>query len=268
MGMRVKKPRWPFTLNRESDQAVGLVAWYPGGPSGGLSLYDRSREKLHGTLTGFATPFTGASGWTFGQDGGQAALMLDGTDDHVVIPAVQAFSVTANAFLPSTFACWCKFTSGTCVMFDNRYDGVHVGYVFWANTGNFLSCYENPTGTERDGSKPVFGAWHHAALTLTAGGVGQMYLDGVAEGASITWATPPIAVFNNMTMGKSFDPTYATGIMEDMRFYNRTLTAAQIWKLYDPKTRWQLRWQPSRTARLFKAIAVTLPKVPRRRMGS
>lgn len=269
MSVKAQKPCWPFTRNRDSDQAVGLVGWWPGGPSGGLKLFDRSEQKIHCTLTNFATPFTRTSGWAFGKDGGQGALVLDGTDDHIPLASQPAAFTIGATFAPSTFACWFKFTSGTCVMFDNRYDGAHVGYVFWCNTGNFLSCYSNPTNAERDGTKAVFGSWHHAALTLTSGGVGQMYLDGVAEGAAITWTLPPIATYVSMTMGKSYDPTYATGLMEDMRFYNRTLTAAEIWKLYAPTSRWDLRRQsnPVIVARNggLAALGGVLPHHSRRR---
>lgn len=242
---RLYKPPYPFVRNDASSQAVGLVGWWPGEPNGGI-LWDMSSQRNHGTMNGFAVPYTTTSGWVSGKDGGHGALAFDGTNDYVSLAKNPPVFGTNNAFSASTFACWIKPNSGTCVMFDNRYDLAHVGYVFWVNTGNFLSCYSNPTGTERDGTRAVFGNWHHAALTLTSAGVGQMYLDGRPEGASITWTLAPNQPFVSLTLGKSFDPTFCNGAMEDIRFYNRVLSPSQIWKLYDLNTRWDLRHQVGR----------------------
>jgi hypothetical protein len=46
------------------------------------------------------------------------------------------------------------------------------------------------------------------------------------------------------------------GLIADVRIYKRALSDAEVWALYDPRSRWDLYWQPNTRAYSFmSAIA-------------
>src|SRR6185436_18210195 len=103
------KPSWPFTINRGSKQSLGLVIWWPGAPPGASTTFDSSGRGNHGGLTAFASPFTTASGYATGVNGGRGAFIFDGTDDRVELPAAKSaiftYFLAAQAY---TVSCWIK----------------------------------------------------------------------------------------------------------------------------------------------------------------
>src|SRR5688572_29259671 len=89
---KARKPDWPFVLNRASPLARGLMFWAPGGPAGGVQLFDHSGKSRHLTITG-AT-------WKSGHEGGRALLFDDAASQYAELAAA---IVTATPF---TLACW------------------------------------------------------------------------------------------------------------------------------------------------------------------
>src|SRR5262245_36284442 len=102
------KPNYPFTLNRDCEQAVGLRAWWASGLTGSLSAFDSSGNRNHSALSSFAAPFTRTSGWTEGVDGGRGALMFDGVDDVVSLEPAKSAAFWFGAATAFTIAFWFK----------------------------------------------------------------------------------------------------------------------------------------------------------------
>ena len=74
--------------------------------------------------------------------------------------------------------------------------------------------------------------WHHVAITMnqTVGNQVTIYVDGQTAGTSTntgTWAWP---TSQPIEIGRSHDPYWKryTGLMDDIRFYNRNLTPTEI----------------------------------------
>ena len=76
--------------------------------------------------------------------------------------------------------------------------------------------------------------WHHLAGTFD-GTTGRLYLDGVATGTPDTSGS---LVTNNLNLyiGRNTDPdvatTYFNGLIDDVRIYNRALSAQEVKQLY------------------------------------
>lgn len=78
------------------------------------------------------------------------------------------------------------------------------------------------------------GAWHHVALTATRTGNATLYVDGVVEGTPASLSTvgsldepgSPVFIGDIGFQGQPFD-----GALDDMRIYNRALTASEVQQL-------------------------------------
>ena len=74
--------------------------------------------------------------------------------------------------------------------------------------------------------------WHHIAVTLNqaVGETVTLYVDGQSAGSTVNTGTWGWATNQAIEMGRSHDPYWKryTGLMDDMRFYNRNLTPTEI----------------------------------------
>src|SRR4051812_46224845 len=104
--LQVRKPQWPFVLNEDCDQAMGLVGWWPGAAAGGNKLWDLSGKLNHGTLTNFS--LTGSSGWAPGVDGGKGALQFN-TSPYVNLDTAAYDYCTVK----TSMAVWIKTADAT-----------------------------------------------------------------------------------------------------------------------------------------------------------
>jgi len=128
------------------------------------------------------------------------------------------------------------------------------GFKFQLQTDNFLfMTLKTAAGTfDRDSNpgKMVVGQWHHAVVTAGNGSI-NFYVDGVltrsesVAGTAVTIATPI-----NMTIGQQLpkdkfnftdktsstyfgSSSYFKGSMDDIRYYNKVLSAAEVLKIYN-----------------------------------
>jgi hypothetical protein len=282
------KPNWPYTLNRDSDQAKTLLAWWPGAQVGSSFQHDLGPHSLHATLNGFPSPFTTATGWTAGKDGGRGAILFDGGgggSDYCALTAAKTSPwLYFTATQPFTVSFWTKIVSQPTnthgFMCGVRVISAGNGwYVYWEKAGSrFLFGYQGLNGNYHfrySTGSLALNTWYHVTCrrdaTNTIGGT-QIFINGVLDaGSTDTPGTPddfsPIAS-PSFSWGNDANNTGfpSNAVMEDLCICGRAMP--EVYPLYDRNTRWQKRWQPSRTARSFKAISAILPKVPRRRMGS
>lgn len=269
------KPHEQFELDAESEQAVGLVGWWPGWSPGTNQLFDRSGRGNHGTLTSFADPYSTTSGWAPGVDGGRGALVFDDSDDYVLLPV----GVTAPlANKTASWAAWFRPTvtlTGyeTIVELASGAAGRNVGifpsaatslYVAFANSGGVVASISESW---------VLNVWQHACVTCDGTTI-RIYRNGHQVGTT-TSASAIGSGFITTTgarIGKNFisGGSQYGGSIEDSRLYNVAVSPEVVAKMYDQSTRWQLRWQPGR--RLISVPSVVSTGNRRRRtvicMGS
>lgn len=234
-------------MNRGSLQAKGLVAWWPLA-AGKSSLAIELARGNHGTLTNFGTSST--SGWVGGYGGG-SCLAFDGTNDFVTAsPAVQTW--------PFTLAGWALTTNtgATATMISLCRTGTTNSWariVMSGGAGAQVFNIGNNAGGQQDGTATgnlANNVWYHIAVTFDASFNWRYYRNGVAAGngtfSSFSWNALTATALG--TLRFSSDLQFWPGRLEDWRVYDRVLSAAEIYALFDPDTRWQLRYQVGQRA--------------------
>jgi len=216
---------------------LGLVGYWSMNEGTGSYAGDASGNKNTGTLTGGPT-------WVDGKRG--KALNFDGVDDYV--NAGSAASVTD---LPAiTVSAWifpriagennrgrivCKATDCTSVLNNGWYFGIagsNLGLQFavdystnfnWPSVDNVISL----------------GKWQHVAVTWngnTSVANAQIYVNGVAvsrSGGSDGSDTRTSDSGKSLIIGECASSTCAfNGLIDEVRIYNRALSAAEIQALY------------------------------------
>ena len=197
-----------------------LVGWWQFDEGSGTVAKDSSGHSHDGTLNGDPK-------WVGGPLGG--ALDFDGTNDFVEIPDGPGLSITDAI----TIAAWTNMrttssdemaivSKGGWAANDLPYELTETrgGVIFWQfyNDAGRDSCSPN---------SPSAGEWHHIAATYD-GKVFQCYIDGVlAQEWAYAGAMPKNTA--SVTIGRrSRGGTFFNGMIDDVRLYDRALTAGQI----------------------------------------
>jgi hypothetical protein len=107
------------------------------------------------------------------------------------------------------------------------------------NGNNLVFNINNNTGTNVGTfsvSSIIDDNWHHFVWNIAQNGKWTFYIDNVYTNPSVT-ATLPIETntANTRYLGRSIEatPKYLTGIIDDFRIYNRTLTATEVDLIYN-----------------------------------
>jgi hypothetical protein len=213
----------------QPSQATLIGHWTFDEVSGSTAL-DSSGNGYNGVINGTATRVTGPLG---------TALSFNGTDNRVQITGTNsAGHALALAGDPSyTIAWWLNYTSGTRFVNKNDPFANTFGYSARASTTMAFTLGQNVVTTISLDA----GNWHHWAVTVDMslpGGVGsqraKVYRDGIlgysfdplanlSEDASSPLLFGAYFRVSNSTYGQ-----YLTGLMDDIRIYNNTLTAGDI----------------------------------------
>lgn len=251
---RPRKPRGPFVLNRDSIQAKGLIGWWPGFPAGGPKLYDISGRNHHGALTNFDAPYSATSCWRGGVDGGFGALRFNLTNTVNLgdnFGGMTALSVscwysafTTNATINRALVA--KF--GNESAFDSS-DSFALGVQAFGSRGlTFALGGPNVVLAATVNQGDATTAIYHGVATYD-GTTAKVYLNGKLVNSGAASGALNAASGTNCLIGGEVAGTPGgnfDGFIEDVRIYNRALTAAEVWAMYDPKTRWELRYVTGR----------------------
>ncbi len=270
---RDAKPSWPFGVNYGSSQALGLVGWWPMEPIGNITLYDLApRNQHHGTLQQFSLTQTG--GWSYGYEGGHS-LAFDGTNDYVDMGVPSRTGSLNFGDVNFTVSLWVQdYNATTGGFYLDKGATTPGGYAIRADgTGSkpsFVSIGASITSTALSGIAINNGKWHHLC-GFYQGGTKFMtiFVDGRQAVATVTAiAANDVNNTASLQIGAAAGANFVKACrIEDVRIYNRVLSGREVWGLYDPMTRWQLRWQPNRVKWFLRP---TPPNVllRRRRMAS
>ncbi|CAM5236349.1 LamG-like jellyroll fold domain-containing protein OS=Streptomyces tendae OX=1932 GN=GUR47_06640 PE=4 SV=1 [Streptomyces tendae] len=202
----------------------GDVARYPLDEGHGTSVTDRTGTFADGSLAGGAT-------WS--TDGDATAVVLDGRDGHVVLPAglpsgLTELTVSARVRVDTL--------APSARVFDLGYS--KDTYLFLtATTGAGraraalkIAGMEAEDFVDATGPLPL-GRWTHVALTL-AGGTGVLYVDGAEAGRNTAMVAGPLLLGRTSRnyLGRSQNSThpFLHGAVRDFRLHNRALTADQV----------------------------------------
>ena len=175
------------------------------------------------TGNGNTATLTGTSGptWTSSGEIGNALSFVRANTQAANTGTLYGISTTSKTFTVSFWA--------------NASDTV-AGEVF--AIGNYVTCEENYSadtiGCEVDGSNNItasfpHGAWHMGTLVYN-GTVPSLYVDGVLKATDVarTANISPAAFY----MGNFAGTPYFSGTLDDVRIYDRALSAIEINQIY------------------------------------
>jgi hypothetical protein len=167
--------------------------------------------------------------WVDGRKG--KALLFNGKD-YVVVKNYAALNSPQY-----TFAAWTKLKKTD----DHHYIAWKGGpefpeaknarrYDLWTDTDGTVNgiVHDEKEGEERFSGGPSVAddRWHHVALTYDGKEI-TLYIDGKKEGGAAPSA-PLARSENDLWIGARPGDVAATGIIDEVRYYDRALTAAEV----------------------------------------
>ncbi|MES2571097.1 MAG: LamG-like jellyroll fold domain-containing protein, partial [Verrucomicrobiota bacterium] len=155
-------------------------------------------------------------------------------NDQVSVPANPAYQAAA-----STVCFWIRADlpagagSSAAMLWDRRPDFGTPGMVIVQRDDGRIAVQSNNNHSNFAGGTNVSdNVWHHIAVTLNqgAGESVTLYVDGQADGGAMNSAAWGWSATQPIELGRSHDPFWRryTGLLDDVRFYNRLLTPAEI----------------------------------------
>ena len=194
---------------------------------------DRSGSGNNGTLTNGPVPALGKIG---------QALSFDGSNDYVDVGTMSGIDVSTV-----TYSAWIYpiNTTGGHVMFTGNGATIHTRLSKKGNPPRVEFDYVWSTSicksATTNGTVPV-NTWTHVVVTYdrslacSASYGPSIYLNGVLKSSADTRTGSGGALTgtNRVTMGSSLVPDeYFPGRIDDVRIYNRILTADEVYQLYN-----------------------------------
>jgi glucose/arabinose dehydrogenase len=204
-----------------SGPPPGLVAAYGFDEASGTTVKDASGNGNDGTISN-------ATRTAAGKNAG--ALSFNGTSALVTVPAAPSLDLTTGMTLEAWVNPSALGGSWRTVIFKERTGGML--YSLYANNGSanrpvgqvFLGGAEqNAVGTA---ALPL-NTWTHLAATYDGTAL-RLYVNGaltstLAVSGALTKTTSPLRIGGNSIWGE-----YFSGLIDDVRVYNRPLTAGEI----------------------------------------
>jgi len=159
-----------------------------------------------------------------------ACLTFNGTNNQVILPAVPAYGTwtAATSYSISVWVSIAAFKSWVGVV-ANESATIHYCGLYVSDVNSFSYDANDTTGGSVAAST-LENVWHHVVIVQDASNNSQrLYLDGVASAnsrqAQDCSNTPPVAFRFGSADGLG---GYFSGSLDDIRFYNRALSQAEI----------------------------------------
>ena len=201
------------------SQVSGLVAAYSFDEGAGTAFADASGNNNAGTVSG-AT-------WAAGRSG--SALSFDGINDIATVPDSASLDVSAGMTLEAWVYLTARSNWRTILMKERP---GHLAYGLYANTNTNrpsgeISTAGGSSSDVRGTAQLPLTTWTHVALTHD-GSTLRLLVNGVqvqtraVSGATVVSANPL------RIGGNSIWNEYFSGRIDDVRIYNRAITATQI----------------------------------------
>jgi hypothetical protein len=141
-------------------------------------------------------------------------------------------------------------------------NGEQIPILFWSSGVSAWQIQRktsNTTGIWTISAATNTSEWYHLVATQSGIGTPAFYVNGVTASPSVTQAPSgtqsnaagTVSIGNRTGGDRGWD-----GLIAGFARWDRVLTAAEAWALYDPATRWDLYRVPTRRAYVFLSSAV------------
>ncbi len=200
----------------------GLVASWPMDQGSGTSLVDATTNGLHGTISGAA--WAGIdSVFTTGD-----SLSFNGSSSYVSVPDSSRLDITGQISLSAWI--YPRTVKSESVM--RKGPGSSGVYYLYISGSGAVRLAINNIGWDTGGyTLPATGRWYHVVGTYN-GQHRRIYVDGELRN-EIAQAGVISANNYTLTIGQRGDSAeYFSGDLDELRIYNRALTAGEIAALY------------------------------------
>jgi hypothetical protein len=196
----------------------------------------------------------------------QLATTVFAFDNHVVFPGfglVPVFHAPSGRYvdfgavpvpLNATFSAWVSLQAATSggYIITKGYDGANTQLQMYVGSSG-LPAFGSYNGSVHEvvSAVPVSTTDLSLVTGVYDGATYRIYVDGLLRGSSVD--VSPVATSQKLLIG-AVDASGSVvghfgndvGFITDARVYGRALSAAEVWALYDPRTRWDLYWVPGR----------------------
>jgi glucose/arabinose dehydrogenase len=206
------------TVSNSAPPPTGLVLAYGFEETSGTTANDSSTALNNGTINGPVS----TTGGKYGR-----ALSFDGVNDRVDVPDASSLDLTTGM----TLEAWVKPTtlSGWRTAILKERGTNDLVYALYASNGAKPRA-ENFTGAENaavGAAALPLNAWSHIASTYDGSNL-RFYLNGAlvatkAATGSMPNTANPLRIGGNAVWGE-----YFSGLIDEVRVYNRTLTEAEL----------------------------------------
>lgn len=239
--MAIIEPNWGHAHNRN------LVAWWislPSSARGGVFQEYAATIPAHGAMTGAPTwgavhrPGMLAAPPRFTAASSQYALVTNTTTLATLFSTTVDSTVAVWVWIPSSPSAW----SG--IVTKGR--DLAAWWGLWISDTNkwYMATLNDIFSTATAGA-----GWTHLVGTKS-GNSAKLYVNGVSDGADASDTTDRSNTSELWIGGAKSVSEYLTGAVDDVRLWNRALSADEIWALYQDsrqncqatlvrKSRWQ-----------------------------
>lgn len=201
-------------------------------PDGGVSRWEFEQDVTDSWGANDGTDNTSA-GYSANASIGNYAKEFDGSDDYVALPSSVSDPIqdttewTVSGWVysdnyDSGAAHWLAFGDGAQLELKTNQDGPELRAT--TNDGsNFFDLY---------GPTPSNGVYYMFTVTYNPSGQWKLYIDATEEASD---SAPDMQDFGSSNrIGSKFDNrNYYQGLVDDIRIYEKTLTATEVSNLYN-----------------------------------
>lgn len=224
-----------YSLNRRTNQNTTLTS--PNLKTGlvghwtfdGKDLINNAADSSGNGNTGYLNGFTSTT-TTTGKLG--QALEFDGVDDHVSNSNSSTFNLETNSV-----SVWFKTTGSGFARIVTKLNqsSTRMPFEIRRNTNNTIqyTIFNGTAVAVNSDTTLNDGQWHHAVGTRVKGGALKLYIDGVLQSDQKTDTLGDTTVSSDLSIGAREDGANPfDGTIDDVRIYNRVLSADEITHLY------------------------------------
>jgi hypothetical protein len=242
---------WPYSLNREDPQAIGLVGWWPGDAANSQhDLVDMSEVCNDGDWNVAANkgyegpaPFNCQAPY-YGKAAGQINIL-----NHTKYQWGTAGYTISFWVWPTTIGAASGFQ---CCAYKDTGSGGNAGYIQIRYSNNKMNFQQYSTVSITATSTDSTYQWYHYAFTRTEDGkTFRLWRNGIQEATQTVGSATSLSTTYQWFIGR-FGSFHSSGhIIRDLRMYDRDVGEPTVRMMADQVVSEQLKWRPSNKAWLF-----------------